>query len=55
MMKLLVRFKMAGVQLKESDIVLFYNDGVMEAANSEGQQFGLRKVVDVLEKTSSLT
>lgn len=46
------KFKLAGVQLKESDIVLFYSDGVTEAVNAEGQQFGLRKVVDVLEKNA---
>lgn len=46
------KFKLAGVQLKESDIVLFYSDGVTEAANAEGQQFGLCKVVDVLEKNA---
>lgn len=46
------KFKLAGVQLKEQDIVLFYSDGVTEATDSEGKQFSLRKVVDVLERNA---
>lgn len=46
------KYKLAGLQLKAGDIVLFYTDGLTEAINANGEQFGIHNVVDVLRKNS---
>lgn len=46
------KYQLAGVQLIAGDVVLFYSDGLTEATNSSGEQFGLNKVVDVVRKNS---
>lgn len=46
------KYQLAGVQLIAGDVVLLYSDGLTEATNSSGEQFGLNNVVDVVSKNS---
>ena len=46
------KYQLIGVQLMAGDVVLFYSDGVTEATNSSGEQFGLNNIVDVVRKNS---
>lgn len=46
------KYQLAGVQLIAGDVVLFYSDGLTEATNSSGKQFGLSNIVDVVSKNS---
>ena len=42
-----VRFPSRTVQLEPGDTVVFYTDGVTEAMNGDGEQFGLQRMRDV--------
>lgn len=46
------KYQLIGVQLLAGDVVLFYSDGLTEATNSNGEQFGLSNIVDVISKNS---
>ncbi|MBY8854465.1 serine/threonine-protein phosphatase, partial [Saccharothrix sp. MB29] len=37
-------------QLQPGDRVLFYSDGVTEARDPDGEQFGLDRLVDLIER-----
>ena len=41
------------IKLEPKDKVLLYTDGVTEALNSEGERFGLKRLVDSFQKHSS--
>lgn len=45
-----VDYKEEEVTLKKGDKVLFYTDGVTEARNTIGKEFGINGVVDIVEK-----
>jgi serine phosphatase RsbU (regulator of sigma subunit) len=42
-----------GEQLEPGDRVLLYTDGITEARNSEGQEFGLERFVDFIIRRSA--
>lgn len=46
------KYQLIGVQLMAGDVVLFYSDGVTEATNSSGEQFGLNNIIDVVSKNA---
>jgi len=46
------KYQLIGMQLIAGDVVLFYSDGLTEATNSSGEQFGLSNIVDVVSKNS---
>jgi len=46
------KYQLVGVQLMAGDVVLFYSDGLTEATNSNGEQFGIHNVVDIVGKNS---
>jgi serine phosphatase RsbU (regulator of sigma subunit) len=42
------------LSLDEGDAVLLYTDGLVEAANADGEMFGLARLADVFRRTSRL-
>jgi len=42
------------LELVEGDAVLLYTDGLVEAANADGEMFGISRLADVLRRTSHL-
>ena len=46
-----VRFHSRTVQLEPGDTVVFYTDGVTEAMNGDGEQFGVPRMSEVYEAT----
>jgi sigma-B regulation protein RsbU (phosphoserine phosphatase) len=42
----------AEIVLRPGDIVLFYTDGITEAANADGELFGLERLIDLVAKHS---
>jgi serine phosphatase RsbU (regulator of sigma subunit) len=51
------RYEEQALELKPGDRVYLSTDGVIEAENSEGQEFGLARLIDALDRYrhSSLT
>lgn len=49
-----VRFHEKEVPLKKGDIVIFYTDGVIEAINENGRQFGMNRLIKILKDNSYL-
>ena len=45
-----ISFKEKEIQINESDKILFYTDGVTEARDYSGREFGLEKLLDVIKK-----
>jgi sigma-B regulation protein RsbU (phosphoserine phosphatase) len=45
-------FTSDSVHINEGDLILLYTDGVTEAMNSKGEQFGLERLVEVLSSSS---
>ncbi|MEN9580363.1 MAG: hypothetical protein RJA70_3372 [Pseudomonadota bacterium] len=41
------------VQLEPGDVILLYTDGIPEARNSEREQFGVERLIELLEKHST--
>ena len=44
----------AEVQLAPGDTLVLYTDGITEATNSEGEEFGESRLLDALERHSNL-
>lgn len=44
------RYRQEEVAFSQGDVVVFYSDGVLEAANAEGDQFGEHRLKAVLER-----
>jgi sigma-B regulation protein RsbU (phosphoserine phosphatase) len=42
------------VSLRQGDILLFYTDGVTEASNAQGEQFGSERLAQVVRQNTSL-
>ena len=43
------------VELKDEDILLLYTDGITEASNSQGEQFGAGRLAEVVRQHTELT
>ena len=43
------------VDLNQDDLVVFYTDGIVESENSESEQFGERRLVELVKMNSFLT
>ena len=43
------------VELKEDDILLLYTDGITEAMNTQGEQFGTERLAKLIQETTDLT
>jgi sigma-B regulation protein RsbU (phosphoserine phosphatase) len=43
------------IELESNDIVVFYTDGITEAINSAGEQFGEKRLVETIERNADLT
>ncbi|HHI02907.1 MAG TPA: hypothetical protein ENL22_05255, partial [candidate division Zixibacteria bacterium] len=41
--------------LRSGDLVLFYTDGITEAVNDKGEQFGEDRLTEILTKNSALS
>lgn len=46
---------MQEVELKDEDILLLYTDGITEASNPQGEQFGAGRLADVVRQNTQLT
>jgi phosphoserine phosphatase RsbU/P len=44
----------AGVRLDSSDALVMYTDGVTEAENGNGEEFGIQRLVDVLRSNAGV-
>lgn len=44
------KYKLGAVQLHKGDIILFYTDGLTEAKNIQGEQMGIKKIVDIIRR-----
>ena len=43
-----INLQSVSISLKEGDLVVLYTDGITEAMNSEGEEFGMERLSDVL-------
>lgn len=43
------------IQLSAGDLVVFFTDGVVEAENEEGEQFGTGRLIDLIQPNTFLT
>lgn len=48
-------FEAAEVSLRTGDLLLYFTDGVVEAANGDGEQFGTERVTDIVRNNLFLT
>lgn len=48
-------FEAGEVTLRPGDLLLYFTDGVVEAANSEGEQFGTDRVTEIIRNNLFLT
>lgn len=48
-----VGVEVVGISLEPGDAVLFYTDGVVEARNPDGEEFGVNRLADLLERESA--
>jgi sigma-B regulation protein RsbU (phosphoserine phosphatase) len=48
-------FEAGEVQLSPGDVVLYFTDGVVEAANAEGEQFGTERLIELVQPNLFLT
>lgn len=48
-------FESGEVSLKSGDLLLYFTDGVVEAANAEGEQFGTDRVTEIVRSNLFLT
>ncbi|MER3632115.1 MAG: hypothetical protein C4325_08105 [Blastocatellia bacterium] len=48
-------YDLAATQLEPGDLLVIYSDGVTEATNVAGEEFGLDRLVDVVSKSISLS
>lgn len=44
------KFQVNSINMKEGDILLLYTDGISEAQNEHGEQFGMRRLKDFLRE-----
>src|SRR5690606_19237851 len=42
------------LELRAGDVIVFYTDGVMERRNAAGEEFGLRRLADVVSAARAL-
>jgi len=42
------------LQLRDRDVIVLYTDGITEAKDKDGKQFGLSRLVDVVERSGEL-
>lgn len=47
--------ELASAQLMPGDMVVFYTDGVTEAENADGEEFGLERLSELVQRNSSLS
>ncbi|MFH1009941.1 MAG: GAF domain-containing SpoIIE family protein phosphatase [bacterium] len=45
----------ARVELRSGDVLIFYTDGVTEARNDEGEEFGVRRLLDLVRSYRDLS
>lgn len=43
------------VELKPGDLVVYFTDGVVEAENSDGEQFGTERLIELIKSNTFLT
>ena len=48
----LLRLEEQQIELQRGDTVLFYTDGVTEAKNSEGEEFGVQRLKEVFQQAA---
>jgi sigma-B regulation protein RsbU (phosphoserine phosphatase) len=49
-----VSFEEKRIELATNDIVVFYTDGITEAINAAGEQFGEKKLIETINKNADL-
>jgi hypothetical protein len=49
------RYRLQSLQMREDDVVVFYTDGVPEATNARGNQFGYEKLAALLARLPTAT
>ncbi|HEV2705855.1 MAG TPA: PP2C family protein-serine/threonine phosphatase, partial [Pyrinomonadaceae bacterium] len=42
------------LELGAGDTVVFYSDGITEAMNAEGEEFGVERLLDVVERCDAM-
>lgn len=47
--------ELASAELMPGDMVVFYTDGVTEAENADGEEFGLERLSELVQRNSSLS
>lgn len=50
-----IDLKEVELNLATNDVVVFYTDGITEAINSKGEQFGLERLIKLIAQNSGLT
>jgi serine phosphatase RsbU (regulator of sigma subunit) len=48
-------FEAGSVEVNPGDVVLYFTDGVVEAANGEGEQFGTERLIELVQPNLFLT
>ena len=49
-----VQYEVKNIKLNLKDEIFFYTDGITEATNSEGKQYGVEKVVNIIKEKNNI-